>query len=37
MNQYSYKSKALTSPWSRCFIVQPTLGAVEGDNKKGVE
>lgn len=37
MTQYSHKSTVAPSAWSLCFIAQPTLGAREGDNKKGVE
>jgi hypothetical protein len=37
MTPYQLNSKANTSKWSRCFIAQPTLGAVEGDNREGVE
>ncbi len=38
MTSYLHNSKAAnTSKWSRCFIAQPTLGAVEGDNTEGVE
>lgn len=38
MNSTSHKSytESTSSNWGRCFIMQPTLGANEGDTKKGV-
>ncbi len=37
MNSYSHKLPNTTSSkWERCFIAQPTLGAFEGDTRKGV-
>lgn len=37
MKVYSHTSPNIqNSQWARCFIAQPTLGAAEGDYKKGV-
>jgi hypothetical protein len=36
MNNVAHKSQNLNSYWSLCFIVQPTLGANEGRDMKGV-
>jgi hypothetical protein len=36
MNSVAHKSQNSNSYWSLCFIAQPTLGANEGRDTKGV-